>query len=187
MEIPNSLIGEVDEIDQNLLDTFLEPYKENCRYLQSAKFIYPQSTSSDDHQQQLPMRDQGIWHATGNFCIPESCYIVDTGHFNAVEFNICYNQLFYIAIAYLIKNRLIEIMQDWDLEIYQQRQLSDFLIARYSATFKKTINAKNFRGNLAFKKYSTRRGLIILNTEIAFHDQHGGTAQGKVTICVPNH
>ncbi|MEO1375818.1 MAG: FcoT family thioesterase, partial [Cyanobacteria bacterium J06635_10] len=53
---------------------------------------------------------------TTDFSIPESCYIDDTGHFNSVEFNICYNQLFYIIIAYLIKNQLLEVMKDWNLE-----------------------------------------------------------------------
>jgi len=152
-----------------------------------AKFIYPQSERSQDFQKQSKIRDEAIWYATGDFCIPESCYIVDTGHFNAVEFNICYNQIFYIMTAYLIQHRLMEIMQDWDLETYKNRQLSDFLIARYSSTFKKQINAKDFKGTLAFNKYSSRRSLIILNTEIAFYDQQGGWAEGKVTICVPNH
>jgi hypothetical protein len=31
--------------------------------------------------------------------IPESCYIDDTGHFNAVEFNICFNQLAYVLFG----------------------------------------------------------------------------------------
>ncbi|MGW6540873.1 FcoT family thioesterase [Streptomyces sp. NPDC055051] len=43
---------------------------------------------------------------SGMFTIPEPCYIDDTGHFNAVEFNICYNQLAYYTLAAMIRDRV---------------------------------------------------------------------------------
>ena len=44
-------------------------------------------------------KDAGLISAKGRFSIPDSCYIDDTGHFNAVEFNICFNQLAYVPSA----------------------------------------------------------------------------------------
>ncbi len=33
----------VDDINQNLLNKFIEPYKEHCKYLKKAQFQYPKS------------------------------------------------------------------------------------------------------------------------------------------------
>jgi len=164
----------VDDIDQNLLNRFIEPYKQHCKYLQKAQFQYPNSD------------DSSRWYVQGEFSIPDSCYIADTGHFNAVEFNICFNQIYYVAIAYLIENNLAEAMEDWDLEAYKRRQLSDFLIVKFKSAFKKPIGADNFQGTLAIEKCTARGDLIIMKISCAFYDRHEGWAQGEVTIAILN-
>jgi hypothetical protein len=179
----NQNFAKVDEVSQDLLDRFLEPYKENCKYLKKAQFQYPESShlleeSKSEHQ--------GLWLIKGDFSIPESCYIVDTGHFNSVEFNICYNQLFYIMIAYLVDKNLLAVMRDWDLEIYQNRQLRDFLIVKFFSTFKKPINSDNFQGTLSINKCSERKNLIMLKTSCAFYDKNSGWSEGDVTIAILN-
>ncbi len=126
------------------------------------------------------------WFVQGEFSIPESCYIADTGHFNAVEFNICFNQVCYVAIAYLIQNNLAEAMEGWDLENYKRRQLSDFLIAKYSSAFKKPIDPRNFQGTLSIKKCNARGNLIMMKTSCAFYDNNEGWAEGDVTIAILN-
>lgn len=148
----------VDDIDQNLLNRFIEPYKKHCKYLPKAQFQYPKSA------------DGGRWFVQGKFSIPESCYIDDTGHFNAVEFNICFNQLCYVAIAHLIQNKIAEAMEGWDLETYKRRQLSDFLIVKFKSAFKKPINARKFQGTLAIKKCTARGNLIMMKTSCAFYN-----------------
>jgi hypothetical protein len=165
----------VDDIDQNLLDRFIEPYKEHCKYLRKAQFQYPKSP------------DYGRWYIQGEFSIPESCYtIADSGHFNAVEFNICFNQLCYVITAYLIQNNIAEAMKGWDLEAFKRRQLSGFLIVKYSSTFKKPINARNFRGTISISKCTARGNLIMVKTSCAFYDCHEGWAEGDVTIVILN-
>ncbi|NEP57132.1 MAG: hypothetical protein F6K31_08925 [Symploca sp. SIO2G7] len=179
----NQEFTKVDDVSQDLLDVFLEPYKENCKYLQKAQIQYPPTNHSLD---KTKSHNQGLWFIKANFFIPESCYITDTGHFNSVEFNICYNQLFYILIAYLVDNNLLEVMKDWDLEIYKRRQLSDILIVHFSSTFKKPINSKSFQGTLSINKASARSELIMLKTSCAFYDNNGGLSQGDVTIAILN-
>lgn len=173
----------VDDISHDFLSRFIEPYKPNCKYLKSAQFQYPEQSNMPD---QPSDNGQGMWYIKGNFTIPESCYIADTGHFNAVEFNICYNQLCYVMIACLLKNRLLEIVEGWDLENYKSRQLRDFLIAKYSSSFKQQINAKAFQATLAVNQYSTRANLSILKTSIAFYDDNDGWAEGDITIAILN-
>ena len=176
-------ISRVDDVSQDLLDVFLEPYKDNCKYLKKAQF---QNAESSNLLEKSKSATQGLGIIKADFYIPESCYIVDTGHFNSVEFNICYNQLFYIMIAYLLENNLLEVMKDWDLETYKRRQLSDFLIVKFSSTFKKPIDSRNFQGNLSINKCSARSNLIMLKTSCAFYNKNGGWSEGDITIAIVN-
>ncbi len=180
----NQKFSNVDHVSPDLLERFIEPYKENCKYLKQARFQYLEPTTY--LPETLESRNQEIGYMQGDFCIPESCYIANTGHFNSVEFNICYNQIFYILIAYLVQNQFFKAMANWDLETYKYYQLSNFLITRFSSTFRKPINSDNFQGTLSINKYSTRGHLIILKTSCAFYDQNGGWAEGDVNIAVLN-
>lgn len=182
MKIQQEII-KVADINQDLLDLFLEPYKDECKYLKKAQFQYPKIDKTADKGKH---NHQGLWFIKGEFAIPESCYIAATGHFNSVEFNICYNQLFYTIIAYLVEQRLLEAMQDWDLEIYQRRQLSNFLIVKFSSTFRKPIDSSSFRGSLSINQCSARGNLIMLKTSCAFYDDHDGWSDGDVTIAILN-
>lgn len=179
----NQKFTKLDDVSQSLLNIFLEPYKEDCKYLKKAQFYYPEASNQTKSSKN---NGQVLWFIKGNFSIPDSCYIDDTGHFNSVEFNICYNQLCYILIAYLIENKLLEAMNNWSLEEYKQRQLSDFLIVKFSSSFKKPINSDNFQGTLLVNKISVRGDLIIFKTSCAYYDDNGGWSEGDITIAILN-
>lgn len=71
-------------IAEELLARVLEPYScKGCRYLIDAQY----SATEDSVL------------AYGNFTIGESAYIRSTGHFNAVELILCFNQLAYSAFC----------------------------------------------------------------------------------------
>lgn len=169
----NRAFSRTEEVSKELLKVFLNPYKADCHYLKRALFYYPSGDVSTER----------FGFIKGDFEIPDSCYIDDTGHFNSVEFNICYNQIFYVLIAYLVQHRLLLEMSDWDLETYKRRQLSDFLITKFSSTFKKPVDAKSFQGMLSINKCAARGGLINIKTSCAFYDE-SGWSQGDVTVCV---
>ena len=171
----NRSFSRAEEVSKDLMGIFLAPYKSDCQYLKRALFYYP--------PQELFGGDLGF--IKGDFKIPESCYIDDTGHFNSVEFNICYNQIFYILIAYLVQQQLLPQMKDWDLEIYKRRQLSDFLITRFSSTFRRPVNSAAFQGILSINRCAARGGLINVKTSCAFYDE-SGWCEGDVTVCVVN-
>jgi hypothetical protein len=163
------------DTDNALLDDVLLPYKENCRYLKTAL------VERDDDERGLSV------YCT--FEIPESCYIEDTGHFNAVEFNICYNQMAYYLIAKAVQESLIEPFTAWSMADYWERQLPDILIADFQSKFRRPIHSGAFAGSLRFGKVLQRKGerpLIIIGTECEFSDSSGGRAEGVVKLAITN-
>src|SRR6185437_12588121 len=100
-------------IPSKLAAEILKPYRQNATYLKSAEItqVCDKSTIAPGTQ------DQRLVTGKGCFAIPESCYIDDTGHFNAVEFNICYNQLAYVLFAGCIEAGLMHKVRAGDVEI----------------------------------------------------------------------
>lgn len=127
--------------------------------------------------------------STGSFGIDESCYIDDTGHFNAAEFIICYNQLLYVSLATAVTRSLAPEFEHWTIDHFWERQLPDVLIHKLSSVFSRPINARSFTGEFTIRSISTRslaRGMLTLDTEIKFHDDHGGRSRGDVSIALVN-
>jgi hypothetical protein len=159
-------------VDAHLLARVLTPYKSHCRYLRTAAVRYAATGS--------------IAAATGTFAIPESCYIASTGHFNAVEFNICYNQLTYCLLAKCIEDGALEVFDGWTLAEFSRRQLSDYLIARFFSAFHKPLTAATFHGEVEIAQVAVRRDATFMKTTCRFSDDAGGRAAGGATIVVVN-
>jgi len=163
--------------DPDLLATVLRVYKVHCRYLTSAM------VTRDG-------RDGGGLRVRGEFDIPESCYIDDTGHFNSVEFNICYNQMLYYLVAKSIKERLLPAFADWTLEDYWAQQLPNFFIATFESAFRTPMRGRRFFGELALRKVRLRedpvrpRPMIWLQTTCGYWEDSGGRCDGAVLVAV---
>lgn len=164
-------------VDAELIRAILEPYKENCKYLKKV-FVDPGSGPDGDDTA------SGVISARGEFAIPESCYIRDTGHFNSVEFNICYNQFVYVLLAYCVEHKLLDAMKDMDLETYKRRQLPDILIVEFASRFKKPVNSIYFYGKLTIRKVTVKRSIIFVKTECSFHDDNKGRSEGEVLLAI---
>jgi hypothetical protein len=162
------------ESDDELLVQVLRPYKQNCKYLKSA------SVSSQS----------GSVTAQCEFSIPESCYIDDTGHLNAVEVNISYNQMMYYAVAKSVKEGLLEGFASWTLDDYWRHQLPDILIARFGGNFRRPINARSFSGEIEFLSVERRspggNPLIVADTSYRYWDSAGGRCDGEVKLAIVN-
>jgi len=162
-----------------LLKRVLRPYKENCHYLKNCWFEFrePFIGSSEDER-------SGMISARGEFSIPESCYIVDTGHFNAVEFNICYNQLGYCLLAECIQHQVLNDFLGWKLEEYFKHQLSNIFIAELRSSFHRPMRPDKFTGHVEIKKISNKEKILFLKTICRFEDDHGGFSSGKILIAI---
>jgi hypothetical protein len=183
MSFPEQLPGYLVEYitDTELLAQVLRPYRLHCQYLKSA-VVEAAPVSA--------LRDQVT--ASAEFEIEESCYIDDTGHFNAVEFNICYNQLAYYLIAKSVKDGLLRELHGWELDDFWRLQLGNILITDFRSTFKREMRGKRFSGAISVidvvKLERTERWdpLVIIRTSCRFWDEAGGHCRGVVKLAITN-
>ncbi|XTZ15800.1 FcoT family thioesterase [Micromonospora echinospora] len=160
--------------DAGLREEVLRCYLPHCRYL------------TDMHVDQAADTVEG----QATLSIAESCYIQDTGHLNAVEVNIAYNQMLYYTIARAVRDRLHPVFADWSMEDYWRRQLADILIVHLSSTFRAPIDRTAFSGSFTLRRARQRRlrpdrpATIMLDTAFRFWDAHGGSCSGQVDVAV---
>ncbi|MFF8260197.1 FcoT family thioesterase [Streptomyces virginiae] len=164
--------------DTDLLAQVLKPYREHCQYLKSCEV----AVGGDG--------PAGLVSARCEFEIPQSCYIDDTGHFNSVEFNICYNQMLYYVIAKSVQDGLLESFAHWSMEDYWQRQLADFLITDFRSTFKRAMRGRHFSGEIQildvveWEGSDIREPLLVVHTACRYWDASGGNCHGEVKIAI---
>lgn len=173
-------------ISDAFLAQILRPYKDNAKYLKSARLLQyyepalgtPLSKEQDD-----------LVTIEGRFSIPESCYIDDTGHFNAVEFNICYNQLAYVLFGKCIQTGIFhKVVADWEqrvnlsFESFLKYQLSSMYIAKIEGAFLKPLNSKNFSARLTIARILLTPRTAFVYTKIGFSDAQGVKSKGGVLL-----
>lgn len=161
--------------DNQLLARVLRPYKANCKYLKSAS-VKSKSGSAT---------------ARCEFTIPESCYIDDTGHLNAVEVNICYNQMMYYLVAKSVKDGLMAGFASWTMADFWRHQLPDILIARFASNFRRPINPRLFSGEMEFLSVTRRspgggNPFLVAETSYRYWDASGGRCDGEATLAFVN-
>ena len=164
--------------DEALLERVLRVYKPHCRYLESATV-----TAGGD-----PADEGGQVGVRGRFHIPESCYIDDTGHFNAVEFNICYNQMIYLLLAESVERRLMRSFAGWSLDDFWARQLADMFIVDFHSSFRRHMRGRRFWGELdvveAFEGDWGSGPFLFRRTTCRFGEAGEPAAHGKVLVAV---
>lgn len=169
-----------EKIDDMLLQRTLSPYaSKGAIYLQAAHTDFKLSDTIG-----FTFNEDKNYVVKGQFSISESCYIDETGHFNAVEFNICYNQLTYIALAHASSKHLLSCLQDLTLNDFYRKQLSNVYITRLESFYKRVINSENFIGVWRLKIAKKTQKMIILKTEIEFSDDGDGLAYGEVDLVI---
>ncbi|MER7056969.1 MULTISPECIES: FcoT family thioesterase [unclassified Streptomyces] len=169
--------------DEELLHRVLTPYRaKRCEYLTSATVTLHGGDG----------RDGGLLSADCSFVIPESCYIDDTGHFNSVEFNICFNQMAYYLMAKAVKESLIEPFSRWTMEQFWVRQLADVFITDFRSTFRNAMSGRDFRGQIEIVDIADwdgndlRDALVMLRTRCRYWDEKGGESHGEIAAAITN-
>ncbi|MFT4710797.1 MAG: hypothetical protein ACI8Q9_001928 [Planctomycetota bacterium] len=159
-------------VAEQVLRKVLAPYKPGCKYLKSAVCELPEEGA--DHLVRL----------IGELAIDESCYIQDTGHFNAVEFNISYNQLIYALLGHCIVEGILPAFRGMGFSEYLARQLPDVLIHKFESKFRRPMSPLSFRGYVDITETVDRGPFIIVKTFVRFEDEAGGNSHGEVTLAI---
>jgi hypothetical protein len=159
-------------VDRRLLDGILRVYKPHCRYLLSGV------VESGPADAPFPVT------LKGEFGIAESCYIDDTGHLNAVEVNIAFNQAYYVVTAHACKHGLVPELRDWDLAKFERYYLEGSLIHDLRSRFKRVIDPRGFQGEISIASAMRTRKFVVLKLEHRFHDANDGLAHGTVTMAL---
>ncbi len=158
----------MEKISKKILEATLEPYKRECRYLVEAEIDYP----------------IGI----GRFKIPNSFYAkegISTGHFNATDMMICYNQLAYTFFADSLQKGLISEIGN-SLKYSEEYQLKNSLITDMNnIKFHKPIDPKEFKGEIKLEKIIPKReDLIFFKTFFSFEN---GKVTGNIDLALLKH
>lgn len=159
----------------------LQPYKENARYVHRA-VLTNAGNGATPH-----LASPESWIRIEGVCgFPEPCYIEATGHLNAVEANITYNQLLYLAIAETVRRRLLPELHHWSLDDFFRAQLPDVLIATYHANFRRPMRSAHYSGwfSIVDVQPKPHRQLLLLHTRAGFHDPGGGECSIDATIAL---
>lgn len=149
-----------------LLDKILGMYKPECRYLKEAELIH-----------------DNFMH--GIFEISSTFYAADTGHLNAAELIICYNQLSYAFLDERSRLRQDELncghMEASELGKMQLRKC--FICSADKVRFNKEIDPKNFEGSIEIESVKSRGGDTFYKTLYNFGD---GAATGRILLLKKN-
>lgn len=161
----------------------LRPYRDHAKYLKSAEITnFCDKAASAEFSNETT-----LIAAKGRFAIPESCYIDDTGHFNAVEFNICYNQLAYVMFGKCIATGLLgrlrrEKVSVLSLPEFKRHQLPSMMIVSIESRYYKQLNSGDFTAELVLNKVSSVGDAWFFFTTISFADREGVKAKGSVVL-----
>jgi hypothetical protein len=188
MQLTNN-IGHTESVDSGVLHQVLVPYKRtHTDYLKYACVS------------ESPSTDTELFSVTGSYEIPCSCYIDATGHFNAVEFIICYNQLAYFAFGHLTSSGQLSqlpvkpsnavvrgIMEDLTFDAFLDQQLASMFIVKSELGFKAPIDPRRFYAAFGIDKVIYRSGTFFIKTHCTFFDDAVGQASGEVVLAYTTH
>ena len=161
--------------DAALRTQVLRPYRDSARYLKSAEVH----------------ASAGEVAVIGEFSIGQSCYIDDTGHFNAVEFNICYNQAAYYLFAKAVQERLVDSFAPWSLDDFWQQELATMLICRFESRFRRMLDSRSFGGEVriaepVIRERPGKEPVMFVDMTVRFWYGDGDACDGLVTAAVTN-
>jgi hypothetical protein len=183
---PSWLQGDVPPmpmtVSATLLAEILQPYHPAARYLKSAAITHFRDKSAEGVH-----ANRGLISARGTFSICQSCYIEDTGHFNAVEFNICFNQLAYVMFGKCIDAGLMHKLRCDKNEVptfaeFKQHQLPNMVIVQIESRYYHQLDSGAFEGTLELDRIAPVGNAWFFFTTMTFADHEAIKAKGKVVL-----
>lgn len=170
------------DISDAFLADILEPYRPDAKYLKSAQINHFKHKATTEIEE----KETGLMTGSGRFSIPKSCYIEDTGHFNAVEFNICYNQLAFVLFGKALQLNILQSLRfdsaNLSFADFKRQQLSSMMIVSIDSHYYKMLKSDDFQAELTINRISAVKGAYFYFTTIAFSDVEGVKSKGSVLL-----
>ena len=154
-------------VRQEVLDTILDAYYPECRYLQSAEFDEASAPNYDMYSK---------------FVIPKTFYGEGSGHFNATEMMMCYNQMSYVFFTELFERGAVDQAGVITLDEFVEEQMNCLIAKMDNIRFKAPINPRDFSGKITLGKRRAKGKMGFAETEFSFYDDNGGNASGIATL-----
>lgn len=165
-------------VSPEILDTMLSPYLPEVRYLRN---VLVEVKAPDE-----PGGRNGcaiVGH--GEFVSPmRPWYIRDTGHFNAMEFNLCFNQIAYATVAQCVADKMIPSLRHMDFDLFRERQLSHMVITRLESRFRKPMQSGRFSGEFVLDLAVRHGDTVWLKTRCSFGAGGITYSSGKVDLAI---
>jgi hypothetical protein len=159
---------------RQIIDAILEPYRPECRHLTAIEY------GESKREENTPSEISAIAH----FRIEPSWYIRSTGHFNAVDAVLCFNQMGYACIDQYFSTKLDESDHHL-LDTYRARRLNDMVIARMDLSFRKPITSSCVDASIHIVKARKIKSGFLFKFECVYYDNLDGSAElGASTVFV---
>ena len=168
-------------VSQEYLDQTLDCYFPNVRYLQNARVEC--GDLGEPFECEL---GDCVAVARAEFSSRPAWYIRDTGHFNSIEFNICYNQLAFVLVGQCIEVGAVSALSALlPKHEFRDRMLPDLVISRYSVSFDRPMLAPEFCASTGIMKVISKMGRLFLQTRCWVGPAQGSwCSRGDVTLAV---
>ena len=122
------------------------------------------------------------------FNISESCYLSPaSGHFNAVEAIMCFNQMLYVALLGGIQHQLYSFYEHISPDIFNQNRRKVYILDIENIHFKKQVDNKSFYGKLILKKKKIIKNQIYIDCSFGYsNDFEYQNIKGTVKAFIPS-
>lgn len=159
-------------VSEDIINKALVTYiAKNTRYLTEA---------------QISQQDNNII-LTAGFSIKESCYLSpNSGHFNAVESLMCFNQMLYVALLGGIKEKMFSFYNHITPDDFNKHRRKVYILEMEKIKFKKQIDNNYFQGFLELKPMHKVKDKIYVNCRFGFgNDNKCNCFSGNIKVFIP--
>lgn len=159
-------------VSEDIINKALVTYiAKNTRYLTAA---------------QISKKENDIF-LKAEFSIKESCYLSPgSGHFNAIEALMCFNQMFYVTMLAGIEKKLFPFYEDITPDDFNQNRRSVYILELEKIKFKKQIDNNDFHGILEFKPLHRIKNRIYIDCRLGFgNDEACDSFSGNIKLFIP--
>jgi len=149
-----------------------------CTYVaKGTRYITSAQISSEE--------DSGI-NLSCTLSIKESCYLSPgSGHFNAVEAIMCFNQMLYVALLGGIEKKIFPFYKHITPEEFNKNRRKVLILEFEKIKFREQIDNHNFVGKINLKPLHVIKDKIYTDCHFSFGNNQKQSFHGNIKVFIP--